>query len=286
MTVRSLAEFVEVVRKIREQWRRPDEYLPLWFRGHGDASKELTPRLYRKEAGDVDEDELRYEFERRAIQFPLSHVPSSQWEWYFLMQHYRIPTRLLDWSEGALLALHFALSSSDETDAAVWVLDAWWLNRLVLRRSGVLRRVRSAKLRYLMRELLPDPRDERTKWIRRYLPLTYAERVLPRLPAAIQPPHIDRRIAAQLSAFTIHGRLRIGLEKLVGAVRNAHLAKIHIPEDCVGPLRRHLSLCGVGETTVFADLEGLGRELTYTFSDEPIAKLVRSKYSANGGKRG
>jgi hypothetical protein len=119
------------------------------------------------------------------------------------MQHYRVPARLLDWSKGALIALHLALSSSDNTDAAVWVLDAWWLNRLVLRRSGILRAVHSPARRYLIKELLPDPHDDRTKWIRRYLPLTYSGRALLRLPAAIQPPHIDRRIVAQLSAFTI-----------------------------------------------------------------------------------
>ncbi len=117
---------------------------------------------------------------------------------------------------------------------------------------------------------MPGPRNARTKWIRRYLPPTYSERSLPRLPAAVQPPHIDRRIAAQLSAFTIHGRLRTSLETLVGGERGAHLAKIVIPVDCVSRLRRHLSLCGVVDTTVFADLEGLGRELTYAFTEQPV----------------
>ena len=59
MTIRSLGEFAEAVWDLREQWRSPDEDLPLWFRGHGDASRDLTPRLYRNETGDVDEDELR-----------------------------------------------------------------------------------------------------------------------------------------------------------------------------------------------------------------------------------
>jgi len=38
--------------------------------------------------------------------------PENKWEWYFLMQHYGAPTRLLDWSDGALVlvALYFALA--------------------------------------------------------------------------------------------------------------------------------------------------------------------------------
>jgi hypothetical protein len=99
----------------------------------------------------------------------------------------------------------------------------------------------------------------------------------PKFPAAIQPPHIDRRIAAQLSAFTIHGRSHEGLEMLVAQRPNAHLAKIVIPADCVTRLRKHLSLCGVVDTTVFADLEGLGRELTYSFTEEPIVGGAKGK---------
>ena len=34
------------------------------------------------------------------------------WEWYFFMQHYGAPTRLLDWSDGDCLSLHFALAHS------------------------------------------------------------------------------------------------------------------------------------------------------------------------------
>jgi hypothetical protein len=45
------------------------------------------------------------------------------WDWYFLMQYDGAPTRLLDWSDGALSALHFALRHKRDTeDAYVYVL--------------------------------------------------------------------------------------------------------------------------------------------------------------------
>lgn len=54
-----------------------------------------------------------------------------------LIQHYRLPTRLLDWTENPLVALYFAISSSrgaDESrDGALWVLDPSMQNRLRLR---------------------------------------------------------------------------------------------------------------------------------------------------------
>jgi FRG domain len=58
----------------------------------------------------------------------------QDWDWYFLMQHHNAPTRLLYWSDGALIALHFALRNKtkdalrDETTKShchpsVYVLD-------------------------------------------------------------------------------------------------------------------------------------------------------------------
>jgi hypothetical protein len=54
----------------------------------------------------------------------------SEWDEYFLMQHYGLPTRFLDWSESALVALYFAVGAEprrhEPSDAAVWMLDPWW----------------------------------------------------------------------------------------------------------------------------------------------------------------
>ena len=140
--VGSLRAFVDYALSLRAEWAHEDreapEYCELWFRGEPDADTKspLRPGRYRFASMDEDEqeDELRYSFSQRGIQFSGSYRPSTDWEWYFLMQHYGAPTRLLDWTKGAFLGLYFALRSNDgSTDAAVWVLDAWWLNRKAIR---------------------------------------------------------------------------------------------------------------------------------------------------------
>jgi hypothetical protein len=111
----------------------------LWFRGVNNVDYPLVPRLYRSDSEVADllalEGEMLAEFRSRSRPLLTSEM-ASDWEHLFVMQHYGVPTRLLDWSENALFALYFALSAAEQkgypTDAAVWILDPAVWNREVV----------------------------------------------------------------------------------------------------------------------------------------------------------
>jgi hypothetical protein len=134
---KSIAEFLKCAKEIRSAWpQRPrpkskGEEENLWYRGQRCASWGLSPKFYRAEYEDAFEEEIRQEFQSRAIQLIQGRLPITDYDWYFLMQHYGVPTRLLDWTDNPLAGLYFAVAESrkDKCDAAVWILDPWWLNR-------------------------------------------------------------------------------------------------------------------------------------------------------------
>jgi hypothetical protein len=257
--IAKLSEFVELTCALREEWFPQEKTWGPWFRGQTDANWDLVPSIYRllQSGGPLGlnaralEDELRHEFLYRAPTFA-DVRPQTKWGWYFLMQHSLAPTRLLDWTEGSLLALYFAVRDNlGETDAAVWALDPWWLNKKALGSSQVFSPEATLGLS-----------EENIGSYDRWLPDIYANRLdLPKLPVAAYPAYSARRISTQRSCFTVHGSEVLIFTRLLRE-RGACLRKIVIKSSATKKIRQELLTCGVDEVAIYPDLDGLGRYLT------------------------
>ena len=264
IVAKNISELISVATTLRRDWFPQEASWWPWFRGHSGADWKLSPKLYRygspKRGIRIIEDEIRQEFIMRAPSLSDAR-PQNTWEWYFTMQHSGAPTRLLDWTEGALIAAYFAVrDNKGDVDAAVWALDPWWLNKFVVGEREVV--PPGAEI-----GISPADAERYKPW----LPDRYSSARLHDLAVAIYPTHSVRRISTQRSCFTIHGSEVDGLEKLAGH-EDAHLVKIVLPRTDIPSIREQLLVSGVDEITIFPDLDGLGRYLTTVLLAETQSK--------------
>lgn len=276
--ISSLGHFLETIALISENWKRSPEE-ELWFRAEDESHypTRLQPGLYRPRQGigprkSVQEllsleYRLYEEFGRCAGQLSPSDAAAidEEWDSYFLMQHHGVPTRLLDWTDGALVCLHFAIRGKPlvpTTDSFVYVLDPYWLIDLFdnhLDRAHAVGRWK----KYCRKRVLKD-RDE-DDWDRLYLPFGSDDpdrplEDMPKIPLLWDSPHLTRRIAAQRSRFLIFGTDREFLTT-VEAQHESRLNSICIDKSAIPRIRQELRAAGITESVVYPDLDGLGREL-------------------------
>jgi hypothetical protein len=181
-------------------------------------------------------------------------LPQNDWDFYFLMQHYGAPTRLLDWTESPVIALYFAIRDNPGYyDSCVWMLDPYELNRRVAGKDDVIS------------PSAPGANPKDVDRVSRWLPSRWDKRkIIPDFPIGIFPTHIARRISSQRSCFTVHGKAEEGFAKFTKGTKPC-LKKIIIPAYAVPYLNFAIRHSGVDDTTLFPDLEGLGRTLATSY---------------------
>lgn len=280
--IRSVGAFMDAVRKWRQWWHPSESAEELWFRGERREYKTLLrPQLYRPGKGRsmkpvpelLDKENSLYEdFQRCADQLSGEGLAGGDdWDWdsYFLMQHHNAPTRLLDWSDGALMALHFAVRNKcddDPDNPVVYVLDPYRLvDRLkALPETEINKQNWKA---YLAKNTSMKASDD--DWDETYLPDDEEGRAdlpLPRIPMVLDFHHITRRIAAQRSRFILFGTdqdwLGDEFKRTDSSVR-----AIPIDAKTTRQIRAELRDAGITESVIYPDLDGLGREMKQLWDD-------------------
>jgi len=253
----TLLEYIERIETLSE----PDELF--WYRGTGRVSYDLKPSLFRhptivdpKSANGLEADLLQ-RYRERSIPYqvsPWNRDRDHEWEALFIMQHFGVPTRLLDWTESPFIGLFFALTSASldfktdlaAEDACVWILrpSAW--NKMALSDISYPGGVLSIDKAGPLQSYAPSADFD-------YMRLK---------PVAMNGLHNSPRIVAQKGAFTIFGKSTESMESHVSDRGSTSvLQRIIIPAARVGPLRRDLARMGITDSVVYPDLEGLAREL-------------------------
>lgn len=256
--VRTLDELTKAVRTIFRKSRTG-----WWFRGHPDASWHLLPKVWRGYDAQTERYLTNLFYQRaklRHAQFPESNDYAG---WLALMQHYGLPTRLLDWSDSVLIAAYFAtrynrdiLGNTPDRDAAIWMLDPCRLNHAQgyervfppLNANSVAPLVLAA----FKDESAAKPRRSRVSTAKSCRGMRYD--VL-----AAVPVNHDLRMLMQQGAFTIHATPDpLNTRPDCGS----WLKKLVIPRNCVASISVSLDILGVRLSDVFPDLGHLAIDLT------------------------
>jgi len=170
-------------------------------------------------------------------------IPTTSFDWTFLMQHYGVPTRLLDWTESPLIALYFAVEKWDEhpdCEAAVWCLKPTELNKFA-------RLIDKNEPRYI-----PSFDDDELK---NYSLESLRGARVELFPAATIATRNNARIQAQVGVFTIHHNHPIPIDEIGDG---SHVIKYAIPKESREAILKELRLLGLTRLSLFPELASVG----------------------------
>ncbi|MCJ7445496.1 MAG: FRG domain-containing protein [Methanotrichaceae archaeon] len=234
-----------------------------WFRGHEKPVNDLVPRVFRKDIPQDSDIEFEYieKFKRYAIGL-VDNPPQrdDHLSWLVLMQHYGMPTRLLDWTESALIALYFSVCKDMDSDGELWALNPDSLNKS--HRKKHLFGIATIDNLYV-RFLSEQPMFKQDSISQEHLLIKYeiATDDIPKNPIALQVPMLFPRMLSQLSTFTIHPRQKFE-NKITQILRDKKfLVKYIVPQEEKKEILKDLKLIGIKKRLLFPDLESLSEDL-------------------------
>ncbi len=238
-----------------------------WYRGVSSVDHALEPTLFRvNRNAPIDhlnaESAMMQEFDRHAI---LRDGPKGDADKrekilkLFEMQHYGVPTRLLDWTTNPFVGLYFALSSSKPfvKNPAVWVCDPWAWNR-----------------RILEDRTWDDggPAHVNDYAVEKYHPLgsRYDQTDVNKMemrPVAVVGIYNSERMRAQRGVFTLFGKNITTMEKVydLDAQLADSLFRIEIDKDEAKPMFEKLIQLGYTDSVAYPDFQGVALEIRRKF---------------------
>jgi hypothetical protein len=183
--VKTVAELLAELAKLKLE--KAHAHIRYWFRGQSNAGRALCPGVYRPGFGSYRDEEDRFKTEQHlnqdfgVLSAGLRTGRETDVDIYFLQQHYRMPTRLLDWTSNPLAGLYFACGGDESSDGELFVIDAYGLSSIGIATS------RHSKFRGAIQTIAEFGLADQ----------------LPDCILAVRPDHFDRRIALQRSLFHV-----------------------------------------------------------------------------------
>ncbi|WP_299322698.1 FRG domain-containing protein [uncultured Maribacter sp.] len=238
--ITKIEDFFSAIEEVK------NKFGTVWFRGLTKKTYELEPSIYRSPYNPDLETNFLGSFMSKTPPF-LDKMPKNDWEWLFIMQHYAVPTRLMDWTELPLVALAFALKNIPEKvpteDALIYCLNPVKLNENV---GGIM---------YDKNNSIPFINDKLNGVF------GVGQTVSNNLPIAVIGPLNNHRIIAQKGAFTLFPH---SLNKAFSKADKADdfLITLTLKKDKLEDLKKCIENAGITQESLFPGLDSISKEIT------------------------
>lgn len=260
------------------------------YRGQRDARWLNIPGLFRPDLLKLAESE------KRAVRDLVSVHPGefagdeTMFDRLVRMQHFGLPSRLLDVSQNPLVALYFATDpgpKGEESDGAVTAFavpegrEKYYdsdavsclanLANMTAKEKSEIIRLRQLRLKGTTREAEIKRVNEEGvytrlhQFIRAEKPhfLSIIDPIDLFKPYYVHPKMSNRRILSQAGGFIIHGLTPSRKIKFAHPIEETRFV---IPKDAKGPLRKALELLGISDSTLFPELDRAANRIKTSYA--------------------
>jgi len=165
--------------------------------------------------------------------------------WMAMMQHYGLPTRLLDWSMSPLIAAFFATEKYEkhkDVDACIWVLFPRLLNLNEGFGDFVMPNDAFSVQEMLVRAFKNNA----------HIDNEFEDKIM-----ACCSTEKDLRMYSQQATFTVHNTYR----KIIDVCTSDMLCKLIIPEERRKYFLESLDYFGINQGFIYPDMEHIACEI-------------------------
>lgn len=286
MTINNVQEYMNAIEKLKNKYSYNEgvfnKYLvepKFLFRGHGNHQKyKLEPKIFRMKktqyGSTTQFSQLEYnilsDFIAEARAYEGNVLDNDVQAWMEIAQHYKVPTRLLDFTENPLVALYFACRSKSDETASVWIINEDAYEKNFLHTSYIKLALDSQTIvdNIIEREILLMGKQERDNLTDYPYPWIY------------KPKYRDERMKLQSSMFMIWGSRRCALTEMISehnymcfdanevitSDSPAFLCALEIDSKVKSEILKQLNMLGINEKFIYPGLEGIGKTLAKKYS--------------------
>lgn len=255
--IKSLTDFIEQISRLSKAHER-HLHLRLWFRGVPKAIYGLKPSVFRSppRTHDLVDDERHAFRDFRLWSAGIIPIGTTLEDLYFQQQHHGLPTRLLDWTTNALIALYFAVEKDAAESAALYAMDAYGLgeNEFVGLGGKKCKAGGFAVTSNDLNNLLTVALAEIVQWRKDVKPPNF---IFP-----VRPAFTDIRLQVQRSCFTYHPP---SVQELTEK-QNSSLCKMIFSPDVKQGIKEQLLHLGMDHFSVYGDVDSLATTVKSNFN--------------------